>query len=210
MSYSGLIADAHHAQARREEFLDEIIFFVVERRAAQVRHRLVLHQALAVLLFYEILVPAFPQPISDHIHRLFEVELFPFGPVWPSIAYFPKALRVRRQFIARGPFWAEPSARKRRRRVALNRNELIAFVKDKLSAADRTVRANGMGYFGAVVLRAHVERVLGHRFHTRSIRTIQDLFYNRPAGNKVFDHAPPRTSAQFSHCFSKTRTRENL
>jgi hypothetical protein len=31
--------------------------------------------------------------------------------------------------------------------------------------------------------------VLGHRFHTRSIRTIQDLFYDWPAGDKVFDHA---------------------
>jgi hypothetical protein len=58
MSYSGLIADAHDAAARDEELFNQAILLVIERRAAQVSDGLVLHQALAVLCFNEILVPA--------------------------------------------------------------------------------------------------------------------------------------------------------
>ena len=36
VSYTGLVADANHAQASGEKFLDQVVFFVVERRAAEV------------------------------------------------------------------------------------------------------------------------------------------------------------------------------
>ncbi len=39
MSYPGLVGHTDHAQASSEKFLDEIIFFVVERRAAEVADR---------------------------------------------------------------------------------------------------------------------------------------------------------------------------
>jgi hypothetical protein len=60
MSYSGLIADAHHAEAGGEHLFNEVIFLVIERRAAQVGDGLVLHQALALLLPDETPVPALP------------------------------------------------------------------------------------------------------------------------------------------------------
>jgi hypothetical protein len=34
MSYASLVADTHHSQAGRKQFLDEIIFFIVERGSA--------------------------------------------------------------------------------------------------------------------------------------------------------------------------------
>jgi hypothetical protein len=36
MSYAGLIADAHHPQARSEQLFDQVVFFIVERGAAEV------------------------------------------------------------------------------------------------------------------------------------------------------------------------------
>ena len=39
MSYPGLVADGDHAQAAGEELLDQVVLFVVERRAAEVRDR---------------------------------------------------------------------------------------------------------------------------------------------------------------------------
>ena len=44
MSYPRLIADANHAQPGGEQLFDEVIFFVVESRSAQVSNRGRLHQ----------------------------------------------------------------------------------------------------------------------------------------------------------------------
>ena len=43
MSYPGLVADAHHAESSREQFLNEVVFFIIERGAAQVADRGGLH-----------------------------------------------------------------------------------------------------------------------------------------------------------------------
>ena len=37
MSYTGLVADANHAQTAGEQLLDQVVLFVVEGRAAEVR-----------------------------------------------------------------------------------------------------------------------------------------------------------------------------
>ena len=44
MSYPGLVADGDHPEAAGEQLLDQVVLFVVERRAAQVRDRRALHQ----------------------------------------------------------------------------------------------------------------------------------------------------------------------
>ncbi len=51
VSYSGLVADANHAQSPRKKFLQQIILFVVERRAAKMSDGLGLHQRLAIFRF---------------------------------------------------------------------------------------------------------------------------------------------------------------
>ena len=53
VSNSGLVADANHAQTSCEQFLDQIVLFVVQRGAAQMRDRLGLHQAVPVFLLLE-------------------------------------------------------------------------------------------------------------------------------------------------------------
>ena len=100
MSYSGLIADAHHAEASGEHLFNQVIFFVVERSTTQMSDGFVLHQALAVLRFSEILVPTFPQAVGDHVHRCFEVQVFPLRGLRPAVLHFREAFGVRGKFEA--------------------------------------------------------------------------------------------------------------
>jgi hypothetical protein len=37
MSYTSLVADAHHPEAGGKQFLDQVAFFVVERSSAQMK-----------------------------------------------------------------------------------------------------------------------------------------------------------------------------
>ena len=53
VSYSGLVADANHAQSSSKKFLQQVILFIVERRAAEVTDRRGLHQPVTLLRFLE-------------------------------------------------------------------------------------------------------------------------------------------------------------
>ena len=60
MSYPGLVADANHAQTPTEKFLDQIVFFIIQSRAAQVSDGFGVHQLLAILFFHKRSLPALP------------------------------------------------------------------------------------------------------------------------------------------------------
>src|SRR5690348_18265870 len=60
MSYSGLVADAHHAQAAAEQFFDQVILLVVQRGAAQVTNGLGVRHHFAVLFLDEGALAALP------------------------------------------------------------------------------------------------------------------------------------------------------
>ena len=80
MSYSGLVADANQAQARGEQFFDQVIFFIVERRSAQMSDGFVVHHGSGRPAFStKLLFAALPQPVGDHVHRRLEVEVFPLA-----------------------------------------------------------------------------------------------------------------------------------
>ena len=53
VSYTGLVADANHAQAGGEQFLNQIVFFVVESGPAQMRDGGSVHHGFAIFLFEE-------------------------------------------------------------------------------------------------------------------------------------------------------------
>src|SRR5258708_12611839 len=94
MSYTGLIADADHAQARGKQLLDEVVFFVVEGRAAKMGYRRRLHQRLPVFRFDESPLAAFPNAVRDHFHRLIQVQVFPFFRKWSAISPFAASLAL--------------------------------------------------------------------------------------------------------------------
>ena len=53
MSYAGLVGHTDHAQASGEKLFDEIIFFVIERGAAEMANRRRVIDGRAVLLVHE-------------------------------------------------------------------------------------------------------------------------------------------------------------
>ena len=77
MSYPGLVADAYHPQARSEQFLDQIVFFIVERGTAEVADRGGLHQSVAVTALDEAALPALPKPVGNHLHGFAKFQVFP-------------------------------------------------------------------------------------------------------------------------------------
>src|SRR4030081_1478712 len=60
MSYPRLVGYAHHPQAKSEQFSDKIIFFVVERGAAEMADRSRVIDRVAVLFVHECAFARFP------------------------------------------------------------------------------------------------------------------------------------------------------
>ena len=77
VSYAGLIFNRDHAQAAAEEFLNQVILFIIHRRAAQTCHRRQVIENCAVTLFDKICVASFFNAISDPTHRPIERTFFP-------------------------------------------------------------------------------------------------------------------------------------
>src|ERR1700739_4278033 len=108
VSYTGLVADADHAQAGRKELFDQVVFFVIESRATKVGHGCRMHYHLSITLFLERALPRVPDTIGDHVHRRLKFQFLPAAGVRPAILYARFPVRVRQQFEAIGPLWAKP------------------------------------------------------------------------------------------------------
>src|SRR4029077_18743362 len=72
MSYAGLVGHTDHAQASGEELFDEIIFFVIQCRAAEMTYRSRVIDRNAVLLVYKRAFARFPNTLGNHVHRPLE------------------------------------------------------------------------------------------------------------------------------------------
>ena len=77
VSYPGLVADADHPQAGGEQLLDQVVLFVVERRAAEVRDRRSSASAAGRRALVEGALARLPDAVGDHVHRRLEIELLP-------------------------------------------------------------------------------------------------------------------------------------
>ncbi len=69
-----------------EEFFDEIVLFVVERGAAQMRHAKRAIDDFAVGSFrFPVLVARLLHALGDHFHRLLQRNRLPRGGMWTAI-----------------------------------------------------------------------------------------------------------------------------
>src|SRR5437773_5378841 len=68
MSYAGLVGYAHHSQAESEKFFNEIIFFVIERGAAEMTDRSRMIDCRAVLFMHEGALARLPDAVRHHVH----------------------------------------------------------------------------------------------------------------------------------------------
>src|SRR5204862_4120609 len=84
VSYAGLVLDLDDSE-RRAQLLDQVVLFVVERRAAEVADR---QRAIRGNVVLRLLLPVLgaraDDPLGDHLHRVVERELLPARAVRPA------------------------------------------------------------------------------------------------------------------------------
>ena len=120
VSYPGLVADANHAQTSAEKFLDQVIFFVIESGAAEMRDR------------PWSASPSSPSCSSTKVRsRLSHTRsatmsmavsrssLLPLGGVRPAILHLHQAVGMGVQFEGVGALGTEMAARDRASRDRL-------------------------------------------------------------------------------------------
>src|SRR5713101_950843 len=181
MSYARLIADTDHPEPSGEELLDQVVFFIVERRPTEMRHRSGVHHPFAVTLFLKGAFPGVPDALGDHIHRRLEVQVLPCGRVRPPILDLSLPARVRQELETVRAFGAEPPARNRRLRVTFNGDQLSVLVINKLPTTDGTIGTNRAGHLGIVVPRAKRTGSFAHCLGTRPVSSAQNLPDKGPA-----------------------------
>src|SRR5438045_3558770 len=120
MSYPSLVGYAHHPQAKSEQFSNEIIFFVIERGAAQMADRGRMIDRIAVLFVYEGALARFPNPIGHHVHCPVERNLLPLFRPWRSVLHFCFAAIVGEELIRRCAFGTKIALADRTLRVAFD------------------------------------------------------------------------------------------
>src|SRR5262249_23634306 len=139
MSYARLVADRDHPEAAGEQLLEQVVLFVVERRAAQVRDRRALHEGLAVARFLEVAIARAPDAIGDHAHRRLETDLLPLARVRGAVLHARRPGGMREQLERRSAFRTQVSLGDRRLGVALDGDQASLAMEDQLSAADAAV-----------------------------------------------------------------------
>src|SRR5437773_12175942 len=107
MSYPGLVGHTDHAQASAEKFFDEIIFFVIERGAAEMADRSCVIDRCPVLLADECALTRFPAAVRYYVHRAIRRNLRQLSRAWRAIFYFRFSLRMREQLLRRRPLWSQ-------------------------------------------------------------------------------------------------------
>src|SRR5688500_16825578 len=118
MSYACLIAQAHHPQSGGEEFLDEIVFFDVERRAAEVRDRSRVHVRLI-----EGTLPCLPDALGDHLCCTLERDLDPSFRKGRAVLYGFRARRMGHELVTGCTFGAEMPSRDGRLRITFDADD---------------------------------------------------------------------------------------
>src|SRR5437667_9106167 len=121
MSYPGLVGYTDHAQACGEKFFDEIIFFVIERGAAEMADRSRVIDCCPVLLSDEGALTRLPDAFRHHVHRAIQRNFRPLLRARRAIFYFRLALRMSEQLIRRLTLSAKHPMANRTFRLARHR-----------------------------------------------------------------------------------------
>src|SRR3954471_6536915 len=159
VSYAGLVLDRHRAGGR-EELLDQVVLLVVERGAAQVRNAqgAVEHGLLALDLLRRLpgALAGGDEAVGDHVHRPFQVDLFPAVRPRRPVLRLRLPPRVGDELLRRRPLGAQAPAGDRRVGVTLDLDDLLVAHVDLLPAADGAVGADRLDH-AVRLLRARPE-----------------------------------------------------
>ena len=176
MSYPGLVADAHHSQAGREEFLDEIVFFVVERGAAQMRDGGGMHHDFAVFF----LLRTFARENPTRGRRPCPWRFPGPDPPTPWSRDADSALSVNRCACVSSSKLAAPLGQRCPREIGEAGSPSIEMslpfaMKYKLPAAYPAVRADRTRNLRCVILRVERARAWGHGFLAGAVAATDNL-----------------------------------
>src|SRR6478736_4988830 len=151
VSNTGLVLDLDRAE-RREQLLDQVVLFVVERGAAEAREAQRPAGARAVGLPLPPPPAGVDHPVGDHVHGRAEVEGLPLRAERPAVQHLVPAALARGELEARRSLGAQAAPADRRVGVAFDLGDPPAGHVHVLAAADRAVRADrrdhGVGRLG--------------------------------------------------------------
>src|SRR6266700_6106372 len=142
MSYPRLVGYADHPQAESEKFSDEIIFFVVERRAAEMTNRSGMIDRRAVLFVHERTLARLPDAVRHHVHRAIQRNFRPFFRARRAIFHLRFAPIVREQLMRSRAFWTKIPLANRTLRITFYGDELTVLMINELPATNAAVWAN--------------------------------------------------------------------
>src|ERR1017187_4797472 len=142
MSYPRLVGYADHPQAKSEQFSDEIIFFVIERCAAEMANRSRVIDGRAVFFVHKRPLARLPDAVRHHVHRAIEWNFRPLFGARRAIFHFRLAAVVREQLIRSRAFRAKIPLTDRTLRISFNGDELAVLVINELPATNSAIRAN--------------------------------------------------------------------
>ena len=160
MSYPGLVGHTDHAQAGGEEFFDEIIFFVIERGAAEMADRSRMIDCCTVLLSDEGALTRLPDAVRHHVHRTIHRNFCPLFRARCAIFYFRFTLRMCEQLIRRCTLWTKVPLADRTFRIAFDRNQFAVFVINELAATDTAIWADRARDLCVIDPRVHRTRLV--------------------------------------------------
>src|SRR3954447_25018561 len=145
VSYARLVLDLQSAKGGKQ-LLDEVVLFVVQRRAAEAREAHGPASARPVGLPLPGLGARLDDPVGDLVHRVVERDALPFGAVRAPIEGVLLPGCSGGELQAGRALRAEPAAADRRVGVALDLDDLLVLDVDVLAAADRAVRADRLDH----------------------------------------------------------------
>ena len=108
MSYARLVFNGDYAQATVEELLDQVVLFIIHRRAAQGRNRgEMVHPHAVFFLFYKIGIARLLHPLGDPLHCPFQRAFFPVIGKRGAVQHLGDAMGIDRELKGIGAFGAE-------------------------------------------------------------------------------------------------------
>src|SRR4051795_3855824 len=142
VSYARLVLDLDRAE-RREQLLDQVVLFGVERGAPEERDPARAVERIALLVLgLPALLARLDHAVDNHVGGLFEVELGPRRAIRRAVLDLVRATRAVHKLLGCRALRTEAPARDRAGRVALDLDDLLVLHVDLLAATDGAVRAD--------------------------------------------------------------------
>src|SRR5699024_121634 len=113
VSYTSLVFDLHRASCRKQLFND-VVFLVIQGCAAQASHTHgAVEDAAFIILVLPLIAARLDKTIRDHIHRGFDIDVFPLSSVGSAVFELGQTRRGVYELLRRCTLGAQATTRNR-------------------------------------------------------------------------------------------------